>query len=160
MSSVKRISYFSSITERFTEDTLLVLDIDETVLTWNDDLSSYSHKDWLNYIHQNEPLLTDNRFLSFIRDKDYIFLTARSEDLDYITEHHLSLLNIPYSTSGRNGTIYYTNEGNKGLHLRRIRREKYRHKKKFICIDDMLYNLEDELKHNQDVDVIPYLFSV
>jgi hypothetical protein len=150
---IRKITRFSDV-ENVVDDfssALLVIDIDDTVLKWRDDINNFSFQEWYDYIHEEEPILTDNNLLNFLKDKDYIFLTARDKESDYITEHHLSLLNIPY-----NQNIYYTSGGNKGLYLKRIKNEKYRHLEKIIPIDDMRCNLIDIMRENENV--IPFLF--
>lgn len=153
---IKEIYSFSEIKDKFCNETLLVLDIDDTILKWNKDFTDSSYQEWFDHIHNEIPILTDNNLFEFLKDKDYIFLTARNSELDYITEHHLSLLNIPY-----NDNIFYTGENNsKGLYLKRITNERYPNKKKIVCVDDLKYNLIEEYKRNDHLNIIAYLFKI
>jgi hypothetical protein len=152
---IKIISRFDEIEGPFTEETLHVLDIDDTVLKWEKDLSNSSLEEWSEYIHRETPSLKDTEFLSFLQGKDYIFITARDPKLFEITEYHLSLLNIPH-----NGNIYYVGDQSKGSCLKEIRKnEKYRHKTRFNCVDDLKYHLIEHAKRNPEVDIVPYLIS-
>ena len=144
-----------------TNKSLIVVDIDETVLQYpsigekwwknkkefyktkydHETANNFAYEDWLKYIEITEPLHTDYIGLEHLFTKvyntnsDIIFLTARHKNIDYITKNHMEQIGI------KNIPIYYTGGKSKGTHLNKIYSEKYNYHNNIIFIDDMEHNI-------------------
>lgn len=159
------------------EKTLIILDIDETILMfeninqkwWETTFNKYykinndydlsdelSLKEWEKYINDNIPRHTDEIGFNNIKNNpdviDIIFLTSRNISLKEITNRHFDILNI------YNRHIIYCNNNNKGNILFNEYINKYNNKyKNIIFVDDLIQNLYDVKGINNNIDC--YLFS-
>ena len=147
-------------------NTLVVLDIDETILQfpeihekwwhrkhkyYSDLIGTHDHKtinslaysDWLNYVTETNPVHTDKTglFDLFERIKKsnshVIFLTARFDDTEELTYSHLKYLGISEIP------VHFTSMGPKGVHLNKIIDDKYLHVENVVFVDDMDHNLHN-----------------
>ena len=169
MASYKEIYSFNSVNikEKIKiNDSLLVLDIDETILYfvsknermdkdwWKSSFDKYyleykdyeyaellSYNDWLNHITHNDPYHTDkyNLFKLLDRYNNHIFITARDPYIKNITSEHMKKLNI----NVHDDNIYHVDKSNKGKILSNLLEEKYKDIKKVIFIDDLITNIDD-----------------
>jgi hypothetical protein len=162
MSHYSEITTFIDLIDLIDSDTLVVLDIDETVIEypgidkeyWYNLFGCHYHilkdydlaekaceYDWTEYIKRSKPSYTDNDILKFF-DKvfessaEMIYLTARSCNLSSSTVEHFKELNIPNPDK-----IYY-NAKEKGPKLKMII-DTYSDlkKSKIIFVDDLDKNL-------------------
>ncbi len=146
------------------ENSLLVFDIDETILSFEDidegwwkrtfskylaqtndyDLSDeLSLNEWVSHITKVKPKLLDEiNFIKLVKKAkelncEIIMLTARRRFLFDATISHLTHCNIDIDSA----SIYF-NE-NKGKELYEIVTKKYPNLSNIIFIDDVIRNLED-----------------
>lgn len=162
MSHYSEITTFIDIIDLIDSDTLVVLDIDETVIEypgvnkeyWYNLFGCHYHilkdydlaekaceSDWTDYIKKSKPSYTDQGILKFFEkifesSAEMIYLTARCHTLNLSTLEHFEELNIPNPDK-----IYY-NAKEKGPKLKMIINANSDLKKsKIIFIDDLDKNL-------------------
>ena len=162
---VNSISKFSMI--NIVKNSLIVLDIDDTILTYNNinnhwwhhkhreyknmfdnhsDVDNYILNEWENELYKSTPLHTDEEGLvnliinAQIHNCNIICLTARKKIHDTITYKHLNELNI-------NFPIYFSEGSNKGEILENIINNYYSNYKNIIFVDDQLKNLRNVHEH-------------
>ncbi len=153
---------------------LLVFDIDETILSfedidegwWKKTFSKYynqtqdydladelSLKEWISYIEKAKPQLLDEvNFINLLNSArelecEIIMLTARRKFLFDVTISHLTHCNIDIDSE----SIYFNKD--KGQELYDIVTKKYPTVTNIIFIDDVMSNLEDvqnKFKDNQN----------
>ncbi len=175
----KIIESFSEV-ELNTSHTLILCDIDETILKYDEindlwwkktiehhmtKLNSYEESDhlalgeWLYYIHNNKPCATDyNGFIELIdkistNNNELLLLTARNYNLDHITHEHLEHVGINICKNN----ILFTNGYSKGEYIKQY-------------IDISKYNsiifIDDNIKHLKSVydtfgkKIIYYMFRM
>lgn len=155
---IKYIDTFSKITLPMS-NTLIVFDIDETILSfidinkkwWNDNyerlLPIYKENTdeqvellWIDYVSKNKPILLDEYnfkfFLNSIRYKcEIILLTARNEKIYELTIKHLNECKLNIHPS----RIFFSK--NKGKKLQDIVNNIFPNIKNIIFIDDIEENL-------------------
>ena len=148
-------------------NTLLVLDIDETIIKfpeinqkwWDDNLNYYYtlyemgkakkivFNQWLEKIHNNDPIMLDINKYNLMIDKannhgyKIIFLTARPPDLRNITEKNLDSCNIKYN---KDDIYFLPNEigiKNKGQIIIDIVQQ-LTHINNIIFVDDVMHNID------------------
>jgi hypothetical protein len=148
-----------------TPHTLILCDIDETILKYDDindmwwkntisfhmtKLNSYEDSDqlaleeWVYYIHNNKPTHTDFSGFNDLLNKascnnnELLLLTARNRNLEYITHDHLEHVGIDISKN----KILFTNGYSKGDYIKQY-------------IDIFKYNsvifIDDNIKHLNSV---------
>jgi hypothetical protein len=148
------------------QNTLIVFDIDDTVLGYKEIAHDYFNKqliyhkkniscentimnnavnDWFNLVRKSTPHhMDEDGFIDLMRkisinESEHLFLTARNPKFKDITEKHLNKININYKN------IYYVAGENKGEILKNIIKD-YPEYNKIIFIDDMEKNLTDVYK--------------
>jgi hypothetical protein len=154
------------------DKTLVVLDIDETVLQfpeihenwWSDRRRHYenifgsdfkgvdkmAYVEWLEHVKTTKPHHTDKDGLVDLFDRikqtnsHVIFLTARHNHSEELTKNHLEHLGI------ENIPIYFTCNNSKGEHLNKIINESYSHVENVVFVDDMNHNIHDVCETLQD----------
>jgi hypothetical protein len=153
---------FSEILNLVSENTLVVLDIDETVLYyngvnrqyWNNLFSKYyaisndydqaeeeSLLEWTECIKNGSPKHTDKEGLESLFNQikkykaDLIFLTARNHLLKEDTKKHFEELGFP------NNSIIFYNAENKGTKLKEIIKTFSKDLLNIIFVDDLDKNL-------------------
>jgi len=157
--------------------TLLVLDIDETLLWfpkvnrewWIDLLAKLAAKhppdrvqalaqeEWLRVVTEENPVQTDvEGFRELNRrvratNSQLVFLTARLESFSYLTRKHLNYCGVSQDT-----VIHYSSS--KGATLRAIL-AKYPGFKRVVFVDDKVSNIEDVQKHNPTVEVYQWIIA-
>jgi hypothetical protein len=147
-------------------NTLIVFDIDDTVLGYKEFSHDYFHNqlkyhkkntscestimnnainDWFNLVKTSTPHHMDEDGFFELMNKidnnksEHLFLTARNPKFKDITEKHLNKIKINHKN------IYYVAGGNKGEILKDIIKH-YPEYNKIIFIDDMEKNLTDVYK--------------
>lgn len=162
------------------DNTLVVLDIDETIIkfnglhnTWVSELRKYYElfhekkkadqmalNEWINIISTEKPeLLDEELFLDLVdrvkkSNSDLILLTARNKELCDVTIKNLKDCNLDIDSND----IYYS--WPKGNKLVEVYNNKYVGKN-VIFVDDKLDNLEDvekSLKEN-NINITSYLIT-
>jgi len=155
-----KISNLDKIT--LIENSLVVLDIDETIMThreingnwWKDKINfyleihhkfelaqEYAYNDWKEYVMSTPPeLINYSSFFNFLQEINnkncqLIFITARNKDLENLTIDHFKRLNLEFMIPN----IYYTKE--KGLLLKDLLRLKYQNFNNIVFVDDLIENL-------------------
>ncbi len=148
------------------QNTLIVFDIDDTILGYKEFSHDYFHNklkyyknntscentvmdnavnDWFNLVknstphHMDEDGFIDLMYKINSNNSEHLFLTARNPKFKDITEKHLNKIKINYNN------IYYVAGGNKGELLKDIIKD-YPEYDKIIFIDDMEKNLTDVYK--------------
>lgn len=162
--SMRKISSFLEIIDLISDDTLVVLDIDDTIIKYKDATrtwwkSRYDHHsnlsndqnvinlnvqlEWKNLIKISDPEFVDEVGLKQLykkiketRNTDLIYLTARDETIKQLTEQHFNFLDLEHISN-----INYTAGGNKGEHLENIIRQQYPDKNNYIFVDDFEHNI-------------------
>jgi ABC-type proline/glycine betaine transport system ATPase subunit len=149
-------------------DSLVILDIDETVLTypqltknwWKEKINYYykitndldlSEKhalsEWINIVQTTNPKKLDSKEQNNFINKLYqnncqlIFLTARNKDLSEITYKNLSYIGINKAHS-----VYF--DENKGEKIYELISEFYTNVENIIFVDDLTNN------HNKILDTV------
>lgn len=161
------ISSFTEVT--LIPNSLLILDIDDTVLKFDDInhkwwekwmahfLEIHNDKDiaeekaldtWREHVTINLPKHTDEKgiceLIKKAQDIDItiIFLTARSDNTKYLTENvHLSHLSLNV------GKVYYANKQNKGKIMSEHIKKDFPDKDTYIYIEDAEFNIKDVIGH-------------
>lgn len=164
-----------------TENTLIVLDIDDTIITFNEinnkwwrqkyneykhqfdnnlDIHNYILNEWESKLYTSTPSHTDETGLinliinSKIHNSNIICLTARKKIHESITYKHFSDLNIDLP-------IYFSNGNNKGEILENIIRNNYSEYKKIIFVDDQIKNLRNVHEHlSKHFDITCYYYRI
>lgn len=158
---IKDITSFSQI-EYIKPNSLVVLDIDETILTfsninrewwdktYNNFLHLYKNKDeankqseilWANNISKNTPIILDNVNLHIFLEKasenkcELIFLTARNKNISDLTMKQLNYCGINIDAS----KVFYNRD--KGSELKNILENIFPNINHIIFIDDIINNL-------------------
>jgi hypothetical protein len=148
------------------DNTLIVFDIDDTVLGYKEFSHNYFHNqlkyhkkniscnntvmnnavnDWFNLVQKSTPHhMDEDGFYELMHkihnnNSEHLFLTARNPRFKDITERHLHKIKINHKN------IYYVAGGNKGEILKDIIKD-YSEYNKLIFIDDMEKNLTDVYK--------------
>ena len=161
---IKQIISFRSI--NITPKTLVVLDIDDTILGYKefphtyflDRINHYKKlhesdilaidfavSDWIDKVEKSTPHHMDEDGFSYMMNllkqtnSSHFFLTARNSNFRNITEKHLEDLEII------NSHVYYVSGKNKGEYLKNIidKHEKY---DRIVFVDDSEKNLFDMQK--------------
>lgn len=140
---------------------LVVLDIDETILKFEDinhkwwkskfnryykltqsyDLANnMAHSDWVKTVSNIQPELVDDDFYIFLEHInnckcETILLTARNHKLKDLTHEHLDKINLKFNK------IFFNK--NKGDELYNIVHNEFLHIENIIVVDDLLSNLTD-----------------
>lgn len=140
---------------------LVVLDIDETILKFEDINSKWwkskfnryyretqssdladilSHQDWIKVVSNMQPDLVDNNFHNFLEKTknnncETILLTARTPNLRDMTNIHLDNVNLQFDK------IFFNSD--KGEELYNIVQNNYSNITDIIVADDRLHNLHD-----------------
>jgi hypothetical protein len=154
------ISSFSEI--EVVPNSLVILDIDETVLTfpqitkhwWKEKIGyyydittdihlaeKYALDEWRHIAYSTDPIQLDSenqlKFIDNIYQNncELIFLTARNEDLSCITYNHLRHINID------NRHLVYFDE-NKGEKFYEIISSLYQNCENITFVDDLIINLD------------------
>lgn len=150
---IQKISDFNEIKINENYSTLVLCDIDDTVIKyncidenwWNTqdatvEMKYKKLKEWESYIKECDPEFTCNNFLKFYKnvknndDSDIIFITARAKHMEYFTHKHLDLLDIP-----KNNLVYHLDHNPKGHFIyKNINFSKY---KEIIFIDNDIENI-------------------
>lgn len=152
---IQKISDFNQIKINENCSTLILCDIDDTVMIYNcipkdywkieeskdiQEMKNMKLKEWESYIKECDPELTCNNFLKFYEnvrnnyDSDIIFITARAKYMEDYTHNHLDLLDIP-----KERNIYHLDHTPKGIFIyKNIDCSKY---KEIIFIDNDLENI-------------------
>jgi hypothetical protein len=160
---IKHINSFSEI-NTIKPETLLVLDIDDTVMSfpdiskkwWSETYHKFINENynkenaynktnslWIDYIIKSKPILNDEKnFLNLleqisINKCDLIFLTARDNSLSELTVKQLNECNLNVNPM----KIFYSKY--KGNELEYIIKIIYPNIKNIIFVDDLLDNLKD-----------------
>lgn len=161
---MRKISSFLEIIDLISDNTLVVLDIDDTIIKYKDATkewwkSRYAYHsnlsddpvlldltvqlEWKNLIKISEPEFVDEIGLKQLYKKikethntDLIYLTARDESIKQITEQHFKFLDLEHASN-----INYTAGGNKGEYLDNIIRQQHSDKRHFIFVDDYEHNI-------------------
>lgn len=163
---MQTISTFTNI--QLYENTLVILDIDETLLRyenidkkwWKDrfnyyyNIHNHSEKsdectinDWLDFIKTSNPTHTDKEgFVDLEKRIDdlnckLIFVTARNKELEAITHTHFDHLEI------KNKEIYFTSGENKAHTIENVINKYLRKHEHVIFVDDLDTNLNDVNQH-------------
>ncbi len=159
--------------------TLIICDIDETILKfdninenwWKETFNNYYLKSknydyaeaktlesWTHYIKTNKPKATDYKGLSNLFDKiaqtesKLIFVTARENNLANITKNHFDCINI----SNFDYSIYHIGGIPKGEFIKsNIQTDTFA---QIIFIDDLISNLESVYENFTD-SIILYKFQ-
>lgn len=157
---------------------LIVLDIDETILKFEDinhkwwkskinryykltqsfDLAdSMAHNDWVNLVFDMQPELVDDKFHNFLEhinkhDCETILLTARNNKLKDLTNQHLNKVDLKFKK------IFF-NE-NKGDELYNIVHNDFLHIENIIVVDDLLSNLTDIKNKFLETKFNLYLYNI
>lgn len=156
---INNISSFSEIS-RPKSNTLIVLDIDETIITfptidknwWTntytllypiyyENTQAQIEMLWNEYVSNIQPKVLDSiNLFNFLNESkknncDIIFLTARYKSMSLQTLNHLKHVNIIIDPS----RIFYNK--NKGQELKNIVINKFRNVKNIIFVDDLNENL-------------------
>jgi hypothetical protein len=161
---IKQITSFRSIP--IVSNTLVVLDIDDTIMGYRefshtyfiDRISHYKQKhgsdiiaidfavsDWIEQVEKSTPHHMDEDGFWYMMnmlnktDSRHFFLTARNPNFRKITEKHLECLNIS------NSHVYYVSGCNKGEYLKNII-DKHGVFDKIVFVDDSEKNLHDMQK--------------
>lgn len=164
---------------------LLVLDIDETILTidqindqwFNNKIHDYRHfqnpeiiqdlilNDWVNHVQNYQPKHTDKKGLMDLIDRCTMyqgtihFLTARNTQLKEITRQQLNFLKIPQAE------IEFCQGGNKGKILKELLKKKYQLEKRpigrftILFIDDRDKYLDQVKTELRDMNVDLHLYQ-
>lgn len=179
MLSFDKIDTFKNL--QLKQNSLLVLDIDETILTysgicnqwWKDHFNKYytkhndydraekeSNADWKEYISTRYPLHTDKEGFFDLMERakslncKTIFVTARDADLEQLTHKHLQYLGIDLVVSLAD--VYFTSGNNKGITIEKvIANNTYN---EIIFVDDKSFNLKDVKEYFKDM-VVCYKFD-
>jgi hypothetical protein len=157
---IKNISSYNEI--EIVPNSLVILDIDETVLTfpqitkhwWKDKISyyfnltndkhlaeKYALDEWRSIAYSTDPVQLDIDNQLKLINKIYqhncelIFLTARNENLSSITYNHLKHINID------NRHLVYFDE-NKGEKFYEIVTTLYKKYENITFVDDLMINLD------------------
>lgn len=165
--NIPKISSFLEIIKFVSRDTLVVLDIDETILHylevspdyWHCLFEKYYHElkdykkaeemslqEWKKLVESSNPVHTDEEGMNILLNiidahkAKLIFVTARNSEMSNITELHLRKLNIPEDVQ----IFYDSNEKGKRLLDMQIS------KNKIIFVDDLDKNLENVKEHLGD----------
>ncbi len=162
-SSIEKINNFTDILPIENNlETVLALDIDETVLYfteihkgwWKDNFDQfyevskdYDHADreslnkWFKTIENKIPIVTDqegiNELIKISNDTKLIFITARHESSEIVTKQHL--LEIGFDSP----TILFCDIKSKGIVLKQWLIDNDLLHKQIIFIDDKDYNIKD-----------------
>lgn len=172
---MRTINSFHQVEEEITHKSLVILDIDDTVLThpgitreWfdnrcldylnqgypEDQAYTLAIRDWTNAVNSTTPVMTDEKGLKSLytkclqTDSNIIFLTARDPKLKEFTEAQLDMYNIRF------GPIYHSEQ--KGEFIRRyLSLVNYYHN--VIFIDDQDYNLADVGTKNNHVKLFKFV---
>lgn len=166
---MKYLSITSFFEVQLKSNSLLVLDIDETVMSypqfnsnwWKaiylkhyqavqdcDEANRLTYDEWMEEMHRTTPSHMDEFGLNCLLGKaeelnvQVIFLTARPKDLHPITHKHLRYLNVPHTQED----LYYSSGSDKGTVLESIIREKYGYINDVVFIDDLETNLQDVMQ--------------
>jgi hypothetical protein len=156
---IKHINSFSQINP-IKPKTLVVLDIDETILRfqqinkeWWDDTytrllpyykeKTFTHVEllWIKYISNNKPILLDKDnfyiFLENIKNEnsELILLTARNESISFLTMKHLESCGLDINLS----QVFYNK--NKGEELQKIVTTIFPNIENILFVDDLEENL-------------------
>jgi hypothetical protein len=140
-----QITCFSKII--IPNDTLIVLDIDYTILICKtykmyectDTLDSLDYNNLVTFgipTHTNKETLFNLITESKTKNCEIICLTARNEITKTFTHNQLSYIGLDFP-------VYYCNGMNKGVILQKILNEKYSNYKNIIFVDDKIKNLFD-----------------
>jgi len=157
----KLISSFKEIDVK--EKTLIILDIDDTIMGYKEfnhtyfmnklDYYTQEHKneeiaikkavkDWITMVENSTPFHMDYDGYKYLLDKinetqsHHIFITTRNLEHKQLTESHL------YQIGVVSEHIYYSNGTNKGELLQQIL-HKYTNYDNIVFIDDLDKNLDD-----------------
>ena len=175
---IHNINSFSQIT-RPKSNTLIVFDIDETILTfpiinknwwdrtvnkllpiYKENTQEYVELLWNNYISNLEPILLDSiNLINFINKSvknncEIIFLTARDKSISKLTVNQLLKCDFNIDPS----RIFYNK--NKGIELKNIVTNYFPNVKNIIFVDDLdenlvniqsTFNCFELLKYNLDL---------
>ena len=151
------VSFFQLDIQHLDKDeTLVVLDIDETILyydtitnTWWEDTFNDFYKQtrdydvadtlttqlWKTTIDHNKPHHTDKNGLQYLlRNYNCVFITARTPDLMDHTRYEFDVLGIPYNN------VYYSGDRNKSDVLLPLLTDNIKH---VVFVDDRVYNCTD-----------------
>ncbi len=161
---IRTISSFKNIFLK--PNSLVVLDIDETILGfntigknwWKNTFNNYlmasndpdlaeklALYDWMKLVKKTQPIKLDSKNLDIFLEKvsnancEVLILTARNLILKDLTLNHLSSINIEYSE--------IVHDKNKGKKLLDLVNTKYNNYNNIIVVDDLVENLED-IKYN------------
>lgn len=175
------ITIFEYLQITIIENSLIVFDIDDTIMHfegidskwWDNKYQEYLEKydndvkkakslaikDWIHHVTVNNPkLINEDNFREFIniaykKNCKIIFLTARDHTLRDITESHFEICNLNDFIKD----IYFSE--NKGIALKEIINNQYNDIKNIIFIDDLERNLlsvEKAISESHDLQL--YLF--
>jgi len=162
-------------------NTLIVFDIDETIIKfpginqkWWDDNYNYHYtlydinnarqkvfNQWLEIIHNYEPIMLDKIKFNTIMDKinsvnsKIVFLTARPPELREITEKNLDSCNIKYNKED----IYFlpnkSETKNKGEMIIKIIQQ-LNHINDIIFVDDVIHNVQSVINEFAKKNLFDY----
>lgn len=162
-----KITKFEEI--KIEEETLLILDIDDTIIRYDEYNKEWWNKmiierdikevenEWIKKVEKSYPNPTDKEGINKIIELnnknmiEVIFLTSRHEKMDEITKKHLEIIGFT------DIKIYYTNGTNKGKILKNVL-EKYNNEN-IILIDDIEENIENVKKEIKNKKIRFYLFE-
>jgi uncharacterized HAD superfamily protein len=150
------------------EDTLVMLDIDNTVIKfkslyknwWKENEVNNKNliEEWIKIITEEEPIMLDfdkyMDLLTKIKDtnSDIIYITARNENLNELTYQQLTSCGIFLNRE----QIHYSYP--KGIKIKSLLEQSKKYKK-YIFVDDHLDNIEDVQKHLTEYIVDYYLMN-
>lgn len=157
----KRINSFYEV--ELKSNALIMIDIDDTIMKyetlgkmwWRNTFDKYYEKhgdydladkntldEWRTRINEENPVYVDKSGLFDLFERaqkmksKIILLTARCENLKEITIDHLNRLEIYFEE------IYFSSNVEKGIVLKKLKKDVYQEYEHVICIDDHLPNLE------------------
>ena len=153
------IKSFEDININNISKTLILCDIDDTILHfpeinkiwWHDKTNYYYNQhesnelekkqalnDWITYITIKNPMITDSSLYNFISNYNIVFITARNSYLKDLTQKHFNHLDIKFDNN-----IYYTSGENKGIYIKNNLLHLIKKYTNIIFIDDLEHNLID-----------------
>ena len=177
----KSITSFNQVS--ILPNTLVICDIDETILRydsinsqwWNNRKNNYMQQsysyemsdkmalnDWKLYINETKPVATDlNGIMQLITlilslNSQLILLTARENELKNITHQHLLYSGIDISSD----IIHFSYGQSKGEYISRYINHMFDKYDKIIFIDDYIVNLESVYKkYGNQIDYYKFVMD-